>query len=191
MNEQDVATVLRQAVAAVEASGVEPGLRSAAFERAIDLLTRDRSETPLDAPSGRADRAPAADGSPSDPLSLIAIKLGLEREVVEEVFAVEGSDLTLTVSRGRLDARKAAGTKQIALLLAAARQSAAFEEWTEGALVRQVADDYGKYDGSNFAATLGEMGDFFAMTGSGQRAKLKVRRAGFDAARELIASLGA
>lgn len=182
-----VTDILRRAAEAVVAADLPENLRNTAFGKAVDLLTQGP-------PAGSQVRS--AFGSETsrgtdDPLQAIGAKLGLERSLIDEVFEVENGNVNLTIARSKLEPKKAAGTKQIALLLAAARQGAGIEDWTEGRTIRAVASDYGKFDGPNFASSISELGDYFSFSGSGSGRRLKMRRAGFEEAASVIKKLNA
>lgn len=183
-----VEEILRQAADAVAAADLPKEVQSVAFGKAVDLIAGVPAEIqPRHGAKGKSQNREADD--PDDPLQKIATRLGVDRELLDETLEVEDGAVSLTIARSKLASQKTKGTKQIAVLVAAARQAAGIEEWTETKTIRVVADDYGKYDSPNFAASLSELGDFFSFSGSGQGRKLKMRRAGFDEAAALIKRL--
>jgi hypothetical protein len=180
-----VKDILKQAADLVAAADVPDDLRAAAFAKAVDLLAgRSVGATIVEPPAD-----PDLNIDPDDLIQRIATKLNLDRELVDETFEVEDGQIRLTVARTKLNAAKTRGTKQIAVLLAAARQAAGLEEKTKFDIIREVADDYGKYDSPNFAATLNELGDYFSISGPRGDRELKVRRAGYDEAAATIRRL--
>jgi hypothetical protein len=184
-NPDKVKDILRQAADVVAAAEVPQDLRAAAFDKAVDLLA---GRSVPDGNSGQETGSPA-DADPDDLVQRIATKLGLDRRLVDETFEIEDGQVKLTVARPKLESAKTAGTKQIAVLLAAARQAAGIEEKTKAQTIREVADDYGKLDPPNFAATIGELGDYLSFSGGRMSREVKVKRAGYEEAAASIQRL--
>jgi hypothetical protein len=183
-NADEVSRILRQAAEVVKAADIPNELRPTAFGKAVDLLAgRPVTET----------KVPKQGGTPepesAETLDKIAAKLGLDREAIDEIFEVEDGDVKLTIAPAKLEAQKTKGAKQVALLVAAARQAAGVEDWTTQDTIRVVAIDYNKFDSPNFAQTLSELGDYFSFSGAGRGRRLKMRRAGFEEAAALIERL--
>lgn len=193
----EIAAILAEAIGAVNDAEVPPELREAAFSKAVDVImskriaeTGGRMET---APSnhavtgtlGRA--APAAAGD--DLLGRIANRLRLGRDVVAEVFDVQDGKIDVIIAPRKLDSGKAPATKQLATLVAAARQGAEIEEWTDANEIRRLVEDFKRYDQANFASALKEMDDIFRVKQSGRKLSLKLGRPGWDRATELVARL--
>jgi hypothetical protein len=119
----------------------------------------------------------------------IAARLGVSAEVVEDAYDLSEDMPRLVVSPGRLDGKSSTATKQIALLLAAARQSLGTEEWTSVGIVRDVCKDYRRLDQSNFASTVAELDDEFLMRGSPRQREIKLSRVGWERARNVLLEL--
>lgn len=188
---KEITDILKEAAEAVAAADLPKELQHVAFGKVVDLLAGTNkvglaSKKPEPGPtSGRL--KPSSD--PDDPLQLMADKLKVEVDVIGEIFEAEDGNVKLTIAPSKLEASKSSGTKQIAVLLAAARQAAGIEEWTETKTIREVANDYGKVDSPNFAASIGELGDYFSFSGTGKSRSLKMRKAGFEHAADMIKSL--
>jgi hypothetical protein len=189
-NMSPVAELLRDALKAVEDAQIPEDLRVMAFSKAFDSLSGG-----LPAPS-------ATSGSPAVPtatmdsrigseLGLIAEKLAIDAEATEATFDLDEGQLRLTVPARKFNAQKSRATKEIALLVAAGRQAAKLDERTEVRVIREVVSEYGKLDSANFAATVREMDEEFIISGSGQQRRVKVNRAGFERAAELIKEIHA
>ena len=65
--------------------------------------------------------------------------------------------------------KTATATKQIALLIAGARQAAGIDEWTSWDQFRTVCADYKRLDSGNFAKTIREMEDVFRLRKESER----------------------
>jgi hypothetical protein len=178
----EVKDILRQAADIVAAAQIPDDLRAVALGKAVDLLA---GESRGAAPKRESGSAEGTD----DLLERIATKLGLEVELVEETFEVQDDQVQLTIPRAKLDSTKTGGAKQIAVLVAAARQAAGVEDKTSVDVIRLVADEYGKYDSANFSTSLHEQGDYYNITGPTRARELKVKRAGFDEAAALLKRL--
>jgi len=179
----EVTRILQQAADLVAKANLPAALQGVAFDKAVDLIAG--VATIGDGPAKKQVQTGAVSDS-GDALDKIATKLDLKRELIHETFEATNGSVTLTIARSKLAEHKTKGTKQIALLVSAARQAAGIEEWTETKTIRAFADDYGKYDSPNFAAAIAELGDFFSFSGSGANRKLRMRRAGFEEAASLI-----
>jgi hypothetical protein len=122
----------------------------------------------------------------SDILGRISQTLKLDRHVLELVYDVRDGEPQLVVSPKRLAQNKAEASRQLATLLAAARQAAGLDEWTTTALIRNVVSDYGKMDSANFAANLQQMDKVALIRGKGQQREIKMTRSGMEEAAALI-----
>lgn len=173
-------------LAAVDVADVPDDLRPVAFGKAVDLIT-GISPTGRDAanPAERSERPKKQDQDPApsgDPLEKIAIKFGIETDVVDEAFEVEEGTPKLTIPRPKLAKSTNAATKEIALLVAAARQAAEIEMWTDAETIREAVEGYGKFSSPNFAASVSALDDDFSFSGKGKSRRVKVRRDGFASA---------
>lgn len=194
-----VTEILRTAHESATAAGVPDELRAIAFEKAIELLAvqggLSSAAPPAPPPTGTGSEsggganggAAAADKT----LDKIAKKLQVTKAAVEEVFHIDGESLALSIGTSKLPAQKSAGTKMIALLLAAGRQAGGWDaEWTAASDIRTVCEAFGRLDGPNFAGTIKEMDDEFSFSGAKQSRKVKVKRKGFEDAAAHVKKLG-
>lgn len=189
----ELATVLSDALSAVDQANIPDDLRPIAFGKAIDILIGSavlptvsaRPIVPL-AQSGNE-----TDGSsPVDRLQQLANTLKLDVEIVGEVYHFVGDDVQITVATSQLSSRKAAGTKEIALLLTAARQGSQIEESTSAEEIKKAAQHFGKLDASNFASALTDSADVFQILGTSRQRSVKLKRRGWEIATELVNRLG-
>jgi hypothetical protein len=139
-------------------------LRVIAFSKVFDLRAGNAvpGASAAREQAGRI-RANAAEngGGNGDVLASIADRLGLDRSTVAEVYDVEDDKPTLIVQAGKLPGNVSGATKEIALLIAGARQAAGIEDWTSVDIVRDVCSDYKRYDQGNFAKTMRQMESVF------------------------------
>jgi hypothetical protein len=188
--EKKIEEILREAAAAVAAADVPEDLRSVAFGKAVDLIVGIPTASDTGAKVGeRPRRQQRQVGSTGNLLELISGKFEAEIEVIDEAFEVEDGVPQLTIPRSKLPNAKKAATKQTALLVAAGRQAAEVEEWTESKVLRETVERYGKYNAPNFAAAVSELEDDFSFSGKGQSRRVKVRRDGFKNAGTLVKQL--
>jgi hypothetical protein len=178
-----VKELLREAVQAVEEAGVPEDLRVAAFEQAFATILGPTEA--LERPPKERTASPT-DGTDGDRVGTLAGRLGLDPAIIEDVYYVDNDDLGLSLAPSRFDARKAPGTKQIALLVAAGRQGGGWEEWTPLRTIREAVRDYGRLDQANFATTIKNMGHAFNLRGRGRQVEVRVTRPGFEQAAQLI-----
>ena len=183
----EIEHLLRKAQETVTEAGVDAEFRSAAFQKVLDLLIDSETE------SIPAMRRPSQGGrlEQSGPtLQRIADALGLSQTSVEELYVEENGDLGLTIPSRRLATKKALGAKQIALLVAAGRQTAGLDEgWTHVEHIRAVCKHYGRFDDKNFGSTLASMDESFQIKGKGADREVRLRQQGLERAVALIQQL--
>jgi len=187
-----VVDMLKEARESVEAAELPTDLRAIGFWAAIQLRA-DRYPTdstdPTDPSRARGGQAPvrAAD---ADVLDKMAIYLGVPREAVEAVYYLDGEGPPgIGLGRSRLAKRTAEAARQLALLVAAARQFDGVEQFTAASVIRDVCQEYGVFDTGNFAKSLVAMDDVFQFQGSGAGRRVRLIRPGREQAGRLVVEL--
>lgn len=122
----------------------------------------------------------------ADRLHRLAAKLRLDVETVDQVFSFNGSELDITVSPRKLSSGMAAGTRELAQLVAAGRQGSEIEEWTSVDVIRDWCQRYRRYDGANFAGALKALDEEFQFRGTGAKREIRVSRPGWESVADLI-----
>ena len=189
--------VLIEALKDVEEADVPDDLREIAFAKAFDLRAgTGRAVQVVGAGGGAGEQSavPVTRGqldAGGDPLARIAQRLEIDVETVGEVFDVHEGQVELIIPAGKLPSRVATATKQIALLVAGARQAAGIEDWTSLDKVRDVCAYFRKLDSGNFAKTVREMDDVFNFRNPTPR-KIQVRlaRPGWELVADEVRRLG-
>lgn len=141
--------------------------------------------------SGRAPGEPGRAATPSDSadddvVGRIGAALGLDRDIVEQVFSETDGEPILVVSSRKISQNKAQAAREIAQLIAAARQAAGLGEWTSVRIIRAIVADYGRLDGGNFATSLQQLEDVAVLRGKGQQREIKVTRQGVEAVTDMV-----
>lgn len=187
---EDIKTNIMALLKVIEEARVPDDLRVTAFEKGFDALVGTAvAPTMRAAHESNESPHPVADDGPS--LRMIAVKLGLDPELVNEIYYLDNeSSLGLAVAASRFAAAKSSATQQIALLVAAGRQAGGWDEWTPASRIRDVAREYGRFDPANFATTVKRMGDVFSFRGRGRETEVRVTRPGFEHAASLARELG-
>jgi hypothetical protein len=122
-------------------------------------------------------------------LGRLASRLLVSEDALADVFAVEGGNVMLHVGSARIATVKSRATREIALLVTAARQGADIDEsWTDVSHVRDALSQYNRYDISNFSRYLRETGDVFNFRGKPIQ-RLRLTRPGWEAATQLVKTL--
>ena len=143
-------------------------------------------------PAGRRAAAAAPMGDQVDEgdlVGLIAVRLGVSRDVADLVYDVQDGQLGVVLSSRRLAAERSGAARQLAQLVVGGRQAAGMEDWTPIAEVRSVVNDYGKLDSSNFAASIQSLDDIFLFRGKGASRELKATRPGLERIADLVKDL--
>jgi hypothetical protein len=186
--------------AALEVSAsdkVPPEMKEIAFVKAVDAMlavSTAPSSASKDA-DARAHTTPASvvrteSADSGSPLDKIAARLKVDRDTVAEVFDDADGKVDVIVPTSKFDSRKAPAAKQLALLIAGARQAAEIEEWTDLDAIRPIVADFKRYDTANFATTIKEMEDVFRVKQNGRTITVRLGRPGWDALGELVRKLG-
>jgi hypothetical protein len=192
MNQSDLEHILKQALAAIDAAGVTPELREAAFNKSMDLLASPSSAPtppPLAKSSAQAGQQHPGVEQQGTKFQIIAEWLRVDAPTIDAVFDVVDGELELALPTAALPKARSKATEEIALLLAAGRQALG-EERTPVDVIRGAAAHYNKIDANNFAGTLKGMDHWFALSGSGSKRTLKLKLTGREAATSLVKRLG-
>jgi hypothetical protein len=186
----DISEHLRLALTDVQEAKIPEVLMPLAFEEAL-RLRGGRAKLQLTRGSGPEGGGsdgltpPASEGDLSD----VAARFGVDSSAVHEVFVQKDGEIHLAIGSKAIAASKATGTKEIALLVAGARQAIGGEEWTTVNAIRDECKHYGRYDSSNYGSTITEMEDLFQFTGKGQSREVKMRQLAWEEAGTLVRRL--
>jgi hypothetical protein len=130
--------------------------------------------------------------NPGDGLvARICSTLKIERDVADLIYDEQGGELNYVISARRLGNGKAEATRQLAQIVVAGRQAAGLEEWTPSSAIREVVNNYGKFDSANFASHLGSLDRDSAVLfrGKGAARELKVTRSGIESMADTLTAL--
>lgn len=192
MEKDAVQRLLADALAAVEGAKVTEDLRPIAFTKALDLLA---GAAPVPSPAGDGSGG-GSGGSNSrsetftgdERLTKIGQKTGADVSKLPYVFDVEEDGVTILIKRSKLSNGDAPATRELALLVAAARQAAGYEATTNVETIREAVENMGVYDPKNFSTDLKKITGV-TIKGSGNARELKVTQHAFEEAGKLIARI--
>jgi hypothetical protein len=107
------------------------------------------------------------------------------------VYDSKGSELSYVISPRKLASAKSEATRQLAQIVALGRQAAGLEEWTPSSLIREVVQEYGKFDSANFSSHVQGLDKDNAVLfrGKGASREIKVTRAGIESMADAIRAL--
>lgn len=172
--------------------------RQSAFMLVLEAMLRNRGEASTEAviPRNGAEADSASDvgdnlySTPELRGDAISSYLQIAREHVESLFAIGEPEPTLQLPVHNLSQGKRPATREIALLVVAARTSLGLDTFTDH--IREPTEYYRKYDGPNFLSTLQKSDEFVVLGRPRTRARVvRLRRAGVAAAQELAQKLSA
>jgi len=183
----DVSQAIKTAHQAVVEADLPPELHQVAFAQVLRHTLSGTAHRTVQHPDRPKDYPEDVVRTPG--LSRLAAKVGVGESALADIFEING-DVTLHVASSRIDSVKSKATREIALLVAAARQgSGADDAWTATSHVRDAAQQYNRYDTNNFAAYLRKTGDVFNFRGKGSSLEVRLTKPGWEAATALIRSL--
>jgi hypothetical protein len=194
----DYREILIKVLEDLDAAEVPEDLREVAFTIGINTLLGATPQAPApQQPAGSSSRPdevtfPAQGTAPTadSPGAQLSARLGVPYEDVIEVFNFGDKGPELVIGSGRLPSQVAAATKEIAVLIAAARQGIGLEEWTAFGDIRDVCATYGRLDSANFASTMKELESYFGFRSpSPRKREVKLNRPGWERASELVMRL--
>lgn len=190
----DVKAILAEAAKAVEDANIPKELRQSAFEKAVELIAASKG-VPAAIQSSAFGAAGATRGAVAvvddgTLLSKVAAKLKIDLDTLKEVFHEQDGKFDIIVPPAKLETRKAPGMKQLALLVAAARQGAELDDFTDMEHIRHFAVEFNKYDSANFATDLKDLEDELRFRRDGRKIFVKLTRVGWERSAELIRRFG-
>jgi len=172
----EVVEILRAAREAVDLAEIPDQLKSVAFVKAVDLY----STGPVTASIRHPETEPLGG---SHQLGAISRKLGVEESVLENVYDLAQGTVSVVIPRSRFPQQKGPATKALALLLAAGRQAAGYDDgWTQTEVIRQQCSDFGIFDSGHFAQTISDMDNVLVLRGKGLKREVKVTQGGYEEA---------
>jgi hypothetical protein len=182
---ETVKEILSAANTAVKEANVPAALQEVAYAKAVDLfaagagITQAAKEpsqqiTTKEAPASSS----GAEGSTGS-LEQIASGLKVDLADVEEAYHLTGDELRVSLTASQFGDSNSEATRQVALLIAAGRQSGGWDsDWTETKIIREACNKLRVLDPKNFATTIGEMTRPFSFSGQRQGRRVKVKRRG-------------
>ena len=185
MDMHSATELLKQVVAILDEARVPAELRPTAFEHVWRELSQTAQPGEGPASGSSAIPPPADDGG--DDYGRVAARLKLNPAVVGDVYE-PGADgaLQVVVPSAALNKTKTVAQRELALLLCAARQATIEEQATEGSVIRQLCEQYGKLDAPNFAQNMKEGEHWWIIGGTTQKKTYKLRTQGWEAAAQLV-----
>ena len=176
----------------VVADQVDPSTREAAFKMLLEAMLRNGA--PIPTPDGESEPESQPQNGVGDQRNAadlgysLADMFGISPEDVPNLFDVTDGEPKLILDHRKLSRKSAAATRELTLLVCAARDALRLS--TPTTLIRSVAEAYDRLDSANFMSTLRSM-DEVAVRGrpSSRESTLRLRKIGVDAARELAQRL--
>ncbi len=185
--------VFEQAAKIVEQCNIPDSMQATAFGKAVDMLIGSSQATSTLPLSGNLSPIPARFTGEvvSEILDNIASRLSLNLDVIEHVFVESDGIVSLIVPPDKFSSSKMSGTREIALLIVAAKQCSGLEDsWTSVDEIRKWCEEYKKYDAPNFARALkGMKQELMPPRNKGASREYRLSKPGLQEARQLIERL--
>jgi hypothetical protein len=183
----ELSEAIKKAQQAVTDADLPEGLRAIAFQEVLRYcLSGAYLNTASPGPTHGVAASPA---ETQDRMARLAAKTGVSGSALADLFDVDG-EVTLHVASSRIDSTKSKATREVALLVTAARQGSGIDDsWTPTSRIRDALQQYNRYDPNNFSSYLRKAGDFFNFKGKGSTQETRLTKPGWEAATELIRSL--
>lgn len=181
----EIGLAIKTAHDAVAGADLPPGLQEAAFGEVLRHLLRDSAQ-PSEA--GVVHAGPVADDAAG--LARLSARVGVSEAGLADVFEISREYVSLHVASSRINSAKSRATREVALLVCAARQGSGVDDsWTAVGHVREALQQYNRYDTSNFATYLRGAGDAFNFRGKGTSLEMRLTKPGWEMVSTLIRSL--
>jgi hypothetical protein len=189
---------LRLAQQIVERAQLHDALRPAAFAAVLQALdgqgagAADRGvelDDHAERNHRRSHHQPNVNGL-SKRLAAVAEAFRVDPTVVNQVFAEDGDELLFVLPSRRLTNTTRGAMRQIAILVACARQAGGWDDaWTSSATLRTACESAQVYSSKHFNTVVGGL-DMFAVRGAGSNRQLRAHATSYAAARTVLVQLG-
>jgi hypothetical protein len=183
----EISHALKTAHETIVEAGLPAELQEVAF---AEVLRHMLSGAPQ--PTGQSPARPGSmhPGSKPSGVARLAARVGVSEAALADVFEIVGDNVSLHVSSSRISSSKSGATKEVALLIAAARQGSGIDDaWTSVGYVRDALQQYNRYDLGNFSAYLHRAADAFNFRGKGTALEVRLTKPGWEIAITLLRSV--
>jgi hypothetical protein len=180
----EITEALKTAREAIIEADLPAELQQAAFAEVLRHLLGGVPESAAQAvvPTVSVPSVPSSSG-----LGRLATRVGVSEAVLADVFDISGDEVTLHVASSRIAPSKSRATKEVALMIAAARQGSGVDDsWTLVTHIRDALQQYNRYDVGNFSTYLRAATDSFNSRGKGASLEIRLTKPGWEMAIDLL-----
>jgi hypothetical protein len=183
----ELCDAIKTAHSAVMDAELPAGFQEVAFAQVLRHVLTESSQPSSERPEWKT--LPRADSNMAG-VDRLAAKVGASTSVLADLFEITVDSVSLHVASSRIATSRSRATREIALLVNAARQGSGVDEaWTQVEHVREALQNYKRYDTNNFSAYLKGVKDAFNFRGRGISMEMRLTQPGWELATNLIASL--
>jgi hypothetical protein len=183
----EIDAALSDARAAVDAASLPEEWQTAAFTEVLrHLLGGSGGSAPFMPVHLPASPVPPTVGE-GNGVAKFAKRVGLDEAVLHDIYGFEGGGVSLHVASTKIAVSKKSATREIALLIVAARQGIGVDDgWTAVSHIREVLHNYNRFDSSNFATNIKAVSDAFNFRGKGASVEIRLTQPGWEIASAFV-----
>ena len=159
----------------------EPEVKAAALTKTLELLVKSAGSEP------QSNELQNESGN-NEFFTKLSRKLDLAIPLLKKVYFVKNEEVSLLVKTSDLSKSMRAATREIALLITAARQVAGFEDETSNQLIKELCNrKYRCYDQKNFSTHIADLRDVMHIRTENSKLKfLTIAEPGYEELKILI-----
>lgn len=183
---------LKLAKEAVESAELPADWQPTAFKVSLGYLLGTLAVSPGNqsvpaSPGNAPGNAEPSTHTANEGVQKFASRVKVPVPALEDVYEFDEELVRLHVGAAKISTSKSQAAREVAILVAAARQGTGLDDgWTATSHIRQALTDYGRLDASNFAANMKKVSDAFNFRGKGAATEVRLTQPGWEIAAQMV-----